>query len=203
MSVWDHAPLRKALECKFVPISDSKNTRRYAQIRGEFLRILCENYCTRTTQNHADALRNFAPLREKKICSCVLMSKKTHTEKHRILLRMLLRMSAPSAWDHNAPHGISVNSCPFVAQKHTRRYVKIRGDFSVYSVDCFPLTSSDSDFQFCVKFLTQRRKGRGAICSFVLLSNHCTQTDTEFTPLVYLFSVNNRLRRTPSCKATV
>ena len=45
------------------------------------------------------------------------------TEIHRILLRMLLRMSAPSARDNNAPHGISVNSCPLVAQK---KYEKIR-----------------------------------------------------------------------------
>ena len=113
------------------------------------------------------------------------------TEIHRnFASHVVPRKSASSAWDHpiphgsllpttfyllsvphgithyslltdTAPHGISVNSCPFVAQKNTSRYAQIRGDFSVYSVDCFPLTSSDSDFQFCVKFLTQRRKGRG------------------------------------------
>ena len=39
----------------------------------------------------------------------LFQSKTLHTEiteNHRILLRMLLRMSAPSAWDNNAPHGI-------------------------------------------------------------------------------------------------
>ena len=106
----------------------------------------------------------------------------------------VLRMSAPSAWDHPtphslllpttsslltdiAPHGISVNSCLFVAQKNTSRYAQIRGDFSVHSVDCFPLTSSDSDFQFRVKFLTRRRKGRRTICSFVLMSNILSHTE--------------------------
>ncbi len=39
-----------------------------------------------------------------------------------------------SAWRYSlltdiAPHGISVNSCPFLVQKITRRYVRIRGDF--------------------------------------------------------------------------
>ena len=36
---------------------------------------------------------------------------------HRILLRMLLRKSAPSACNNSTPPGISENSCPFVAQK--------------------------------------------------------------------------------------
>ena len=60
----------------------------------------------------------------KALCSYV---KKLHTEIteiYRIVLRMLLRMSAR---DNNAPQGISVNSCPFVAQKlraDTRLYVE-------------------------------------------------------------------------------
>ena len=41
-----------------------------------------------------------------------------------------------------------------------------------------------------------------ALVSLCQKKSH-SQTDTEFTPLVYLFSVNNRLRRTPSCKVTV
>ena len=69
-----------------------------------------------------------------------------------------------------------------MAQKNTSRYAQIRGDFSVYSVDCFPLTSSDSDFQFCVKKrLTQRRKGRGALCPFVLMSKKLHTELTEYT----------------------
>ena len=68
---------------------------------GQRLSVPCENYCTQTPQNNADALRNFAPLREKKdmsFCSYVqnFVSHRTHGI-HRILLRMLLRMSAPSA----------------------------------------------------------------------------------------------------------
>ena len=31
---------------------------------GQRLLVPCENYCTQTSQNCADALRNFAPLRE-------------------------------------------------------------------------------------------------------------------------------------------
>ena len=45
-----------------------------------------------------------------------------------------------------------------MAQKNTSRYAQIRGDFSVDSVDCFPLTSSDSDFQFRVKIIARRRR---------------------------------------------
>ena len=53
----------------------AKGAKRYV------LLFLCQKYCTQITQNHADALRNFAPLREKKICPFVLMSKKIfHTE---------------------------------------------------------------------------------------------------------------------------
>ena len=53
------------------------------------------------------------------------------------------------------------------------REIYLRRD-SVYSVDCFPLTSSDSDFQFCVKnSLTQRRKGRGAD-SELFTAGHCS-----------------------------
>ena len=48
---------RKAL-VKIRAISDSKDTCRYEQIRGKF-RVLC------VRPPHADALRNFAPLREK------------------------------------------------------------------------------------------------------------------------------------------
>ena len=43
-------------------------------------------------------------------------------------------------------------------KKNTSRYAQIRGDFSVSSVDCFPLTSSDSDFQFCVKIIARRHR---------------------------------------------
>ncbi len=43
-------------------------------------------------------------------------------------------------------------------KKNTSRYAQIRGDFSVDSVDCFPLTSSDSDFQFRVKIIARRRR---------------------------------------------
>ena len=58
-----------------MPIRGSKkirvDTRKYVET---FLCIPCENYCTQTSQNCADTLRNFAPLREKKICSYVLLS---------------------------------------------------------------------------------------------------------------------------------
>ena len=76
------------------------DTRKYVETFLCIPCIPCENYCTQTSQNCADALRNFAPLREKKdmfLCSSV---------KHKILC---------------------------------------------HSVHCFPLTSSDSDFQFCVQ----------------------------------------------------
>ena len=68
---------------------------------GQRLSVPCENYCTQTSQNCADTLRNFAPLREKKdmsFCSYVqnFVSHRIHGT-HRILLRMVLRMSAPSA----------------------------------------------------------------------------------------------------------
>ena len=49
--------------------------------------IPCENYCTQTSQNCADALRNFAPLREKKdmsFCSFV---------KHKILCHSMLALA--------------------------------------------------------------------------------------------------------------
>ena len=36
----------------------AKGAKRYV------LLFLCQKYCTQITQNHADALRNFAPLRE-------------------------------------------------------------------------------------------------------------------------------------------
>ena len=46
-----------------------KNTSRYAPIRGDFsvdsVDSVWKNYLTQTPQNNADALRNFAPLREK------------------------------------------------------------------------------------------------------------------------------------------
>ena len=61
-------PLRTALVKIRAHSWLKKNTSRYAQIRGDFLClpwILCENYCTQTPQNNADALRNFAPLRER------------------------------------------------------------------------------------------------------------------------------------------
>ena len=60
---------------KNVSRKGAKGAKRYV------LLFLCQKYCTQITQNHADALRNFAPLREKKICPFVLMSKKIfHTE---------------------------------------------------------------------------------------------------------------------------
>ena len=55
------------------------DTRKYVETFLCIPCIPCENYCTQTPQNCADALRNFAPLREKKdmfFCSCV---------KHKIL----------------------------------------------------------------------------------------------------------------------
>ena len=130
---------RKAL-VKIRAISDSKDTCRYSQIRGKFcvfrgllsphkfgqrLSVPCE-----TTSR-----RRFAKL-------CAFAWEIFAHRKHRNtqnLLRMLLRKSAPSAWNHNAPQcilcipcetipppqGISVNSCPLVAQK-------IREDMSQY-----------------------------------------------------------------------
>ena len=41
------------------------------------------------------------------------------------------------------------------------REIYLRRD-SVYSVYCFPLTSSDSDFQFCVKKKLSRKGAKGA-----------------------------------------
>ena len=56
--------------CEKISRKGAKGAKRYV------LLFLCQKYCTQITQNHADALRNFAPLREKKICPFVLMSKK-------------------------------------------------------------------------------------------------------------------------------
>ena len=56
----------------------AKGAKRYV------LLYFCQKYCTQTTQNHADAWRNFAPLREKNMFFC---QKSLHTEStktHRI-----------------------------------------------------------------------------------------------------------------------
>ena len=135
-----------------------QNTCRYAQyVERCCVFHVCVKNCTQTTQNHADALRNFAPLREKhmlfcqesfhtelteihRICSAffwdistkehILFSHRTHgltqnllrrfldirTQEHILfsdrihgntqnLRHMLLRKSAPSAWDNSTPHG--------------------------------------------------------------------------------------------------
>ena len=52
-----------------------------------------------------------------------------------IQFRMALLTTHYSLLTDIAPHGISENSCPFVARKNTCRYAPIRGDFSVDSVD--------------------------------------------------------------------
>ena len=90
----------------------------------ESLRSLRETITLRTAFCEFRGFRVRPLPTRKALCSYV---KKLHTEIteiHRIVLRMLLRMSAR---DNNAPQGISVNSCPFVAQKlrvDTRLYVE-------------------------------------------------------------------------------
>ena len=90
----------------------------------ESLRRLRETITLRTAFCEFRGFRVRPLPTRKALCSYV---KKLHTEIteiHRIVLRMLLRMSA---WDNNAPQGISVNSCPFVVQKlrvDTRKYVE-------------------------------------------------------------------------------
>jgi hypothetical protein len=70
-----HAEQNSVFLCEKISRKGAKGAKRYV------LLFLCQKYCTQITQNHADALRNFAPLREKKICPFVLMSKKIfHTE---------------------------------------------------------------------------------------------------------------------------
>ena len=90
----------------------------------ESLRSLRETITLRTAFCEFRGFRVRPLPTRKALCSYV---KKLHTEIteiYRIVLRMLLRMSAR---DNNAPQGISVNSCPFVAQKlraDTRLYVE-------------------------------------------------------------------------------
>ena len=83
-----------------------------------------------------------------------------------------------------APQGISANSCPFVVQKLREDTCQYVVNILCCSVDCFPLTSSDSDFQFRVKdYLTRRRKGRRALCSFVLMSKNVAHRAQKYTEL--------------------
>ena len=62
------------------------------------------------------------------------------------------------------------NSCKLVPISGSKTYAQIRGAFLCIPWIAFPLKSSDSDLQFCVKFLTQRRKGTQSylfFCSYV------------------------------------
>ena len=100
-------------------------------------------FCVRLP--HADALRNFAPLREKiysyvknhfthshRICSACFCEN-LRCLRETITLRMVLCLPWILCETMPPPQGISENSCPFVAQKipvDTRRYV----EKSLYSV---------------------------------------------------------------------
>ena len=218
-SVWDKAPTPHGISANWLARPSvrahswlKKNTSRYAQIRGDFSVFSVD--CFPLTSSDSDFLqfcvKKSLTQRRKgtqsvmSFCSCVKNRCTQKSQKYtETLLRMLLRKSAPSAWDNYprrmgsvcsvdsvwdkapTPHGISANwlARPSVRahswlKKNTSRYAQIRGDFSVFSVDCFPLTSSDSDFQFRVRPLPTPQ----GIMSFLCVISSAPRTHEPCVP---------------------
>ena len=142
---------------------------------------------------HTETLRNFAPLREKKICSCVLMSKKiTFTDWHRVYSASLLIFSQQQITQNSVLQSHRVICIITLINKYCLRksalsaWDKYVPHGSVGSVCCFPLTNSYSDFQFCVRPFSPPQGISVNSCSLVALKNTC-----RYAPIRGEFSVDS------------
>ena len=111
-----------------------QNTCRYAQYVERCCAFHdCVKNCTQTTQNHADALRNFAPLREKHMLFC---QESLHT--HRLtqnLLRIFLRHKDIRTYFIFTQNSRTYTEFapPFFRHKNTRAYFIFRQNSRKYT----------------------------------------------------------------------